>query len=154
MNLVTDDIRIRHFEPADKDNVWEFFSQMGGETRAFFDRNNGNRNMAMKFFEDTAIDTNYFLAEHEDKMVGYVFLWDMDKTVPWLGIAVREDFKGKQIGRKLMKFAADFAQSKNKGGILLTTHVANFRGQALYENVGYERLGVHHTGEFLYLLRF
>lgn len=154
MTQVIDGITIRHFEAKDKDIVWDFFGQMGGETRAFFDRNNGNRDMAMKFFDNTAKDTNYFLAEYEGKMVGYLFLWDMDRTVPWLGIAVHEEFKGKQIGRKLMLFATDFVRSKNKGGILLTTHVANLRGQALYERVGYERLGMHHTGEILYLLRF
>lgn len=65
-----------------------------------------------------------------------------------------DDYKGKNLGRKLMKKAEDYAISMNKGGILLTTHVANLRGQGLYERMGYEKMGMHKSGEILYLLRF
>ena len=149
-----EDILIREFTMDDRTKVEGFFDQMGGETRAFFDRGNGNRNTAMKFFEKTAQSSIYFLAEQAGEMVGYLFLWDMDKSVPWLGIAVREGFKGKGLGRKLMNYSIEYARKQNKGGILLTTHMANMRGQALYEGVGFERLGVHTSGEILYLIRF
>ena len=138
----------------DRVMVGNFFDQMGAETRAFFNRGDANRKTTMKFFDNTAENTHFFLAEYEGKMLGYLFLWDMHKGVPWLGIAVHEGFKGKGIGRKLMNFAAEHARKHQKGGILLTTHIANMRGQSLYEGVGYERLGLHgSSGEFLYLLR-
>ena len=60
--------------------------------------------------------------------------------------------KGKHLGRRLMDTARQYAESKAAGGIMLTTAQTNFRGQGLYEHMGYEKLGVHHSGEFLYLL--
>lgn len=154
MERLLEEIKIRKFEPDDQKLVIEFFDQMGGETRAFFNRNGGNRKTAMRFFEEAPQNTVYFLAEHQKKMVGYVFLWDMDTAIPWLGIAVSDAFKGMHLGRKLMGFAEGYARQEGKGGILLTTHVANFRAQALYERSGYCQMGRHTSGELLYLLRF
>ena len=149
-----DNIQIREFTCNDKDLVTEFFDQMGGETRAFFNRNEGNRKTAMGYFDAAAQNTVFFMAEQYGKMIGYVFLWDMDTMIPWLGISVHEEYKGKKLGKKLMDFVIDFAKEKSKGGILLTTHVANMRAQALYERSGFYYMGRHTSGESLYLLRF
>ena len=86
------------------------------------------------------------------EIVGIVFLWKKDSGVPWLGIGIAEKWKGKHLGRRLMDTARQYAESKGAGGIMLTTAQTNFRGQGLYEHMGYEKLGVHHSGEFLYLL--
>lgn len=147
-------LQIRTFELNDYALVKSFFSQMSGETRAFFDRGSGNSSNALGFFESKDQNVIRWMALDKGCMVGYVFLWDLDKGVPWLGIAVAEDYKGKHLGRRLMKTAHDYALSQGKGGILLTTHVANIRGQGLYERCGYERQGMHTNGEVLYLLRF
>ena len=149
-------ILIRPFEMSDRALVASFATQMGGETRAFFDRNGGNSNAALGFFEgrDENRHVMRWLALADGVMVGYVFLWDLDRTIPWLGICVAEDFKGRHLGRLLMQTAEAHARSCGMGGILLTTHLANIRGQGLYERCGYERMGVHESGEVLYLLRF
>jgi len=147
-------VTIREFEAPDKERVQVFFHQMGGETRAFFDRGNGNQRGALGFFEGTDKNVVRWLAIDQERMVGYVFLFELDYDVPWLGIAVAEDFKGRHLGRRLMQTAHEYARTHHKGGVLLTTHVANIRGQGLYERLGYERLGMHSTGEVLYLLRF
>ena len=134
-----------------------FFAQMGGESRAFFNRGGGNERSTLAFFtaeEGARPAAAYFLAEDQGRMAGYVFLWDLDRSVPWLGIAVAEDWKGRHLGRELMAYAEEYARSLRKGGILLTTHIANLRGQGLYEASGYEYLGVHTSGERLYLKRF
>ncbi len=145
---------IRQFKTSDRHLVEAFFDQMGGETRAFFDRAGGNRNGALGFFEGKDRNTLRWLALEGDRVVGYLFLWDVDKGVPWLGICVAEDYKGKRLGRRLMQTAREYAEDAGKGGILLTTHVSNLRGQGLYGRCGYERLGMHTDGEVLYLLRF
>lgn len=82
-----DAVLIRPFADGDRQLVSDFFDQMGGETRAFFNRGDGNRKTAMRFFDGNAVDTVYFLAEACGRMVWYVFLWDIRKGVPWLGIA-------------------------------------------------------------------
>jgi ribosomal protein S18 acetylase RimI-like enzyme len=151
---INEKIMIRAFNTGDKPLVDEFFAQMGAESKAFFNRGGGNYNFAMRFFNGTAKSTDYFLAEYDGKMVGYVYLWDMDTLIPWLGIAVHDAYKGMGMGRKLMDHMISHAKNHNKGGILLTTHIANLRGQSLYENCGFNYLGVHTSGEKLYLLRF
>ena len=87
-------------------------------------------------------------------MVGYLFFFSYQYKIPWLGIAVSDDVKGLHLGTRLMAYAEQYAKEHGKGGILLTTHQANLRGQVLYEKSGYERLGNHHSGEVLYILRF
>ena len=47
------------------------------------------------------------------------------------------------------------AEETTKGGILLTTHMANVRAQALYTRCGFEQRGVHgQSNELLFLKRF
>lgn len=149
-----DTLNIRKFEMEDRILVEQFFNQMGGETRAFFNRARWNEKDALGFFEGKDRNVVRWMALDGETMVGYVFVWGLDKKVPWLGIAVAEDYKGKRLGQKLLQTAYEYALAEGKGGILLTTHVANLRAQALYERCGYERLGMHASGEILYILRF
>ena len=147
-------VRIRLITPQDLPLVEAFYDQMGGESRAFFNRGDGNRQFSLRALRGEAPNTAFFLAEAEGRMVGTVFLWDTHKRVPWLGIAVAEDCKGRHLGRSLLSHAHEHARALGAGGVLLTTAVANIRGQGLYERMGYERLGQHSSGEYLYLLRF
>jgi len=150
---------IRPFnKQTDRPLVEAFFAQMGGESRGFFNRGRGNERNTLAFFTPEAgvgyPNVEYFMAEDDGRMAGYVFLWDLDRAVPWLGIAVAEDWKGRHLGRDLMAYAEEYARGLGKGGILLTTHAANLRGQGLYEGCGYEFLGMHTSEERLYLRRF
>lgn len=149
-----DQIIIRPFRADDRDLVVAFFDQMSGETRGFFDRGHGNRTVALKFFDGDSSSTDRFMAVADGRMVGYVFLFDMDTSVPWLGIAVAEDLKGKHLGRRLIDHAHNHARQSGKGGVMLTTSFGNVRGQSLYERMGYERLGIHTSSEILYIYRF
>ena len=147
---------IRLFEMNDRPLVEKFFDQMAPDSRAFFNRGDCNRKSAMKFF-DGADDSSVlrWLAVLDGEMVGYVFLWDTDTCIPWLGIAVAESMRGKRFGQTLIETAASWCRAHSKGGILLTTHMANVRAQALYVRCGFSLLGVSNTdNELLYLLRF
>ena len=149
-----ENVRIRLITPQDLPLVEAFYAQMGGESRAFFNRGDGNHQFTLRALRGKTSDTAFFLAELEGRMVGTVFLWDTHKRIPWLGIAVAEDCKGRHLGRALLAHAHEYARSLGAGGVLLTTAIANIRGQGLYERMGYERLGQHSSGEYLYLLRF
>ena len=158
MEKTIDNLQIRPMLPEDRSLVEEFFQQMGEESASFFNRNRGNERRTLAFLEGRKPDHLFWLAEDitEDgpKMAGLVFLWDIQTSVPWLGIAVAENWQGKPLGRRLIGATKDWCLEKGRGGILLTTAQTNFRGQGLYERCGFEKLGVHHSGEFLYLLRF
>ena len=160
MNIA--EAKIRPFAEGDRDMVNEFFDQMGPESVFFFNTNDGNRNFAMRFWDkedEDAKNLRFFAATEEQEdgselMVGYVFLTRLHTKMPGLGIAVRDGYKGKSMGKRLMQHAIDDAKEHNCGGITLMTHFANIRGQALYQKMGFEKLGQASCGsEFMYVLR-
>jgi len=153
--------KMRRFELGDRELVVEFFEQMGGESRAFFNRGDGNKQNALEFFRKEGDEPNAirFLSSVTDEngkeiMTGYVFAWDMNSKIPTLGIAVREEYKGKGLGRLLIKHLRDYLEPNGYGGVMLTTSFANIRGQSLYTRMGFEHIGTHTCGELLYILKF
>ena len=66
---------------------------------------------------------------------------------------MRDDFKGHHLGRRLIAHAQAYAAAAGKGGILLSTHQSNMRGQMLYERMGFEAIGTEFRHELLYLWR-
>ena len=146
------ELQIRLITSGDEVMIDEFFSVMGGESRALFNRHDGNHQTALAYCRNPGDATKYFCAVEDGHMIGMVFLWDLNTSIPWLGIAVREDFKGKHIGRKLISYAQKYVRDLGKGGIQLTTYVANLRGQVLYETMGFRKLGCCGCGDELYYL--
>ena len=156
MTTDIENLKIRPIVPQDRQKVYDFFRSLGEEGGTFFNRNNGNENRTYSYL-DGGLPDHIFWAltekdESDDKIVGMVFLWRKDTGVPWLGIGISEHYKGKHLGRRLMSHARAYAEEKGAGGIMLTTAVTNYRGQGLYERMGYEKLGNYKDGEFLYLL--
>ena len=155
---------IRKFSSNDRELVVEFFKQMGGESRAFFNRSDGNKNNALSYFDKA--DKNgeepnavRFLSSiknenGEEIMTGYVFAWDMNFGVPTLGIAVRDEYKGQGLGRLLIQHLVNYLKENKYGGVMLTTSFANIRGQSLYTRMGFKHIGTHTNGEMLYILNF
>ena len=145
---------IREFQATDISMIEDFFDQMGAETTRFFNTNDVNRKFALKFADEKNKSIIRWLAEDQNTMIGYIFLWDIDTTLPWLGIAVHDQYKGQGVGKKLIQHAHDWAHSHGKGGVILITAKENQRGQRLYESMGYQNFGVHPSGELLYIKRF
>ena len=155
-----DDVTIRELRGGDIPMVMEFFDQMAGDTRAMFNRGDVNRVRAIEHLnrkeEDWQIHfaATVSLGDGLEKMVGYVFLWNLDTMIPWLGIAVREDWKGSHLGRRLLKHVDEWAGRNTCGGVMLTSVPANIRAHALYSRMGYEYSGIYPNGEFLYVKRY
>ncbi len=157
-NVSADTVIIRRFRQNDAEMVQEFFDSMGEESRSFFNVGRGNEIRTMGFFRGERSDHIFWAATAEtgsgELMAGLVFIWDIDKKIPWLGVAVRDDWQGRHIGRRLIDTVKDYASDRGYGGILLRTAATNLRGQKLYEHCGFEKLGTHSSGELLYLYRF
>ena len=158
MEYAVESLPIRRMKAEDRPLVEKFFAQMGEESASFFNRGHGNENRTLKFCDGQLPDHVFWIAEAQTEsgpaIAGLVFIWDKDSKIPWLGIAVAEEWKGRHLGRRLIAAVREHCEGRGCGGILLTTAQTNFRGQGLYERCGFERLGVHPSGEFLYLLRF
>ena len=152
-------VRIRELSSDDLPMISEFFDQMAGDTRAMFNRNDINRIRATEFFSGRgATDQVQFAAVvnegGNEQIVGYVFLWDLNTRIPWLGIAVRESWKGKHLGRTLLEHAERYALENGCGGIMLTSVPANIRAHSLYSRMGYDYCGSYIDGEFMFIKRF
>ena len=152
---ITNDIKLRELRSDDENIINEFFDSMGGESRSLFNRRDYNRRGALKQCAKPLPDRKYWIAELDGKMAAYVFFLAWDTSIPELGIAVRDELQGMHIGKHLMSFALQTAKDSGKGGIQLTTHVANLRAQALYEDMGFVCKGLYKNGmELFYLLSF
>ena len=151
-----DGVILRAMRAKDTALVNEFFDSMGAESRALYNRTDYQRKWALKYCARQDDPTRrYWLAERDGKMLGFVFLADWDTTIPSLGIGVRDELKGMHLGSRLMDLAIEEVKSAGKGGIRLTTHIANLRGQMLYEKKGFRCMGQYTNGlEVFYLLWF
>lgn len=148
-------INLREVCESDAELIGEFFDAMGAESRAVFNRRDYNRRGVLKYCQRPDATRKYWIAELDGKMAGYVFFLDWNTSVPALGIAVRDELQGQHLGRELVAFAQRMAKEAGKGGIQLTTHVANLRAQVLYENMGFSCMGVCKNGtELFYLFRY
>ena len=148
-------VNIRELTADDVSRIENFFDCMGAESRAVFNRRDYNRRGALRACRTPDATRRYWIAEWEGVMVGYVFFLDWNTSIPALGIAVRDEWQGRGLGRRLMAFAMERVKDAGKGGIQLTTHVANLRAQVLYESVGFTCMGACKNGtELFYLLRF
>ena len=146
---------LRLAKSGDEPIINEFFDAMGGETRALFNRRDFNRRGVLKYCANPDKTRRYWLLVFEGRMIGYVFFLDWNTSVPTLGLAVRDEYRGMHLGRELVSFAKQTVKEAGKGGIQLTTHVANIRAQALYEAEGFTCMGLCKNGaELFYLFRF
>lgn len=153
-------VTIRELKPNDLEMVLEFFDQMAGDTRAMFNRGDVNKLRVIEHLKCTGNDNQIHFAatiktdDDTELMVGYVFLWDIHTKMPWLGIAVREDWKGHHLGRILLSHLDGWAKPKGYGGLMLTSVPANVRAHSLYTRMGFEYYGTYPDSEFLYIKRY
>lgn len=145
---------VRRMQMSDRKKVADFYASMGERSAHFFNVNHGNEKRTMEFFENGKKDHIFYVAFDGDELVALAFIWDIDRTVPWFGITVRDSAQGKGVGTAFMKEIFADILSEGYAGLLLRTATDNIPAQHLYEKCGFERLGVHPSGEYLYLKRF
>jgi ribosomal protein S18 acetylase RimI-like enzyme len=152
-------ISIRRMTERDGELFVRFYAGLSAESLFFFTPHDPNPNKLRELILGTPQERNIrrFAAvlsiEGSEEMAGYVFLWDLDTGVPWLGICVSDSYKGQGIGTLLMDYAKQCCREQGKGGILLTTHRDNEKAQGLYRKVGYETIGTDSRGEHLMIFR-
>ena len=148
-------LTVREASADDEKIINDFFDRMGAESRSVFNRRDYNRRGILKSLSKEDKTRVYFLALIDGEVAGYFFFMDWHFMIPELGIAVRDDLAGQGVGTHLVALAKDMALMSGKGGIQLTTHVANLRAQTLYESAGFACKGVCKNGtELFYLLSF
>ncbi len=149
-----EDIIFREMRPGDKAQMQAFYNGLGEQSTAFFNVNHGNERRTMDWFGDSPRPNHeYYVAEIGGVVAGHLFIWDTDTRVPWMGVAVRDDYQGQGVGSFLLTSLFGLLESRGYGGILLRTAQNNTAARRLYEKHGFEALGTHPSGEILYLKR-
>ena len=138
----------------DEARIERFFASLGENSARFFNDGGGNERRTMEFFRDGKPDHVFTVTEHANEIVALAFYWDFDRAIPWFGIAVSDPWQKKGIGSELLRERLDSLTEKGYGGLLLRTAGNNLPARKLYERFGFERIGIHPSGELLYLNRF
>ena len=144
----------REMRPEDRPGMEAFYRALGEESARFFNLNGGNERRTMDFFTGGRPHHRYYVAEADGVLAGHLFIWDTDTAVPWLGVAVRDDWQGRGLGSFMLRELFGLLRGQGYGGVLLRTAPDNAPARRLYERAGFELLGEHPSGECLYLKRF
>ncbi len=148
------DLIFRPFKPEDMAEVKAFFADMGERSASFFNVAHGNERRTMEFFENGKHDHRFFGLFEDGRLLAYAFIWDIDRTVVWFGIAVRDGYQGQGLGGKLTGLVLDECRKNGHAAVLLRTRADNVSARKLYVDQGFEELGTHPSGEILYMRRF
>ena len=149
-------LEIRELRKDDREAMEAFFRQMSQNTDTLFNPHNCNFKELMNFFEDReeAEDHKRWIAMEDGKVAGFVFLWHVLCGVPELGIVLAENMQGRHLSKAFLDVAVNWCRDNGKGGVILTTHIANVKAQLLYESYGFEKMGPTTWTELLYMYRF
>ncbi len=82
-----------------------------------------------------------WVAVTEDRLVGGLIMTLDPPAATLMNVAVSPDFQGRGLGRGLMDFAEMQARKRHCGKIALATHELLTENAALYEYLGWQRVG-------------
>jgi ribosomal-protein-alanine N-acetyltransferase len=82
---------------------------------------------------------HYYAAFVGDRLVGYGMLrgWDEGYAIPAFGVAVDAAYRGRGIGRSLLRYAVEYARKKGAATLMLKVHLDNPSARHLYESEGF-----------------
>lgn len=87
-------------------------------------------------------NSTIFYADVGGKIVGFLVASETQFALDIYIIVVNEDYKNKQIGRRLFQALIQYARKKEIPEIMLETRKSNDPAIALYERVGFEKVGL------------
>jgi ribosomal-protein-alanine N-acetyltransferase len=81
----------------------------------------------------------YYAAFLGDQLIGYGMLrgWDEGYSVPSFGVAVGAAYRGRGIGRGLLRYAIEYARKRGASTMMLKVHLDNPGARHLYESEGF-----------------
>lgn len=85
---------------------------------------------------------------HEQQLIGICGIWFQTrhyagKSMEIDHVIIKEEFRNKGIGERLMKFVYEIADQRNCQWVELNTYVHNFASHKFYYNQGFVAKGYH-----------
>jgi ribosomal-protein-alanine N-acetyltransferase len=84
----------------------------------------------------------YYVAEADDKVVGYSGVWVIIDEAHITNIAVLPDYRGLKLGETLLRQLVIHAKACHSKSMTLEVRVSNTVAMNLYEKIGFQRGGV------------
>ena len=84
----------------------------------------------------------YLVAEENGEIVGFAGAWMVLDEAHVTNIAVREDWRGRGVGRRLTAALMQYAANLGVKYMTLEVRRSNLRAQTLYQSLGFEYVGV------------
>ena len=94
----------------------------------------------VKGFENTF--ANYFIAEEDNQIIGYIGVWKVLEEGQITNIAVHKDYRRRGIGKELIKTLMNFGREEKIEVFLLEVRKSNEAAKKLYEQMGFTHLGI------------
>lgn len=88
------------------------------------------------------LNSNYFVAKCQDKIVGFVGILTIIDEVNIMNIVVRKTHRKLGIGSSLLEFIINFAKTRNMSSITLEVNENNLAAICLYEKYGFQKVGL------------
>src|SRR5699024_7530304 len=85
----------------------------------------------------------YFVLTYEQKTVGYGGLWIIVNDAQITNIALLPEYRGKQLGEKLLHYLLQYAKSVGVERLSLEVRTSNIVAQRLYRKMGFVPGGIH-----------
>lgn len=83
-----------------------------------------------------------FVAQNDNRILGYLVFWMICDEVHLLNLAVHPDFRLRGVGEKLVAFLIDFSRRQRVRWIILDVRKSNRAATALYDNYGFQETRV------------
>lgn len=84
----------------------------------------------------------YVVAEHEEKIVGYMGFWRIENEAHITNVVVLPEYRRRKVGAKLIEHVMDFAREVGIDAYTLEVRRSNIAAINLYEGLGFEEEGV------------
>jgi len=124
-------IRIRNFERPDIRRVMEI------EEESFLD---GDAGLYLELYEEWL--EGFLVAEKDDEVIGFVVLvLTPEGEGRVFALAVDSRYKGRGVGRALLKAAFNTLRKRRIGYVRLEVRVSNYIAQSLYRSMGFMDIG-------------
>lgn len=86
--------------------------------------------------------SNFFAAIEDHEIIGYVCFWRVSDEVQITNITVKEKFRRKGFGSKLMKYIIDISYAMKIKKMFLEVRASNYPALSLYEKFRFKKIGV------------
>jgi len=95
-------------------------------------------------FEETFAndDNEFWVAEDDGRIAGYINLWYVLDEVTVANIAVAEEFRRQGVAAALMEHALKLSEERKMYGVTLEVRESNTPAIKLYERFGFEAAGL------------